>query len=369
MSRRPTRERRVLLSSRVPSAPGGSDGFTLVDLLVATAVALAALAAVSAVLPPVLDAMQAVPEAADLHQRSRATEAVVSDLLASSGAGAALLGEGPLSRTVPAIWPRRLLGSADPAGTAWADRLTMLRVGMWAAQAPTASPVAAGSTVVPLAWHPACGGDGSCGFRRGDLVIVRAGTGVMALTTLASVAGLVLTLTAPVDEAIPVPASVSVVEASALSFDVGRRQLRRADGSAPSQPVTDEVVALRFRYYGTPTAPRSPVVPGGETCVVAADGTPKLGLLGPVPGPPVELTLAELIDGPWCGTGQWRYDADLLRLHAVRVAMRLQAVSPAVRGVLPTWFAMPGSARRAGAEVRDVEMDVFVRAPNLAWSQ
>lgn len=369
MSGQPTHTRRCLASSVRSRAGRDADGFTLVDLLVATAVALAALAAVSAALPPILDTMQAVPEAADLHQRSRATEAVVSGMLTSAGAGAALLGEGPLSRTVPAIWPRRLLGSADPAGTAWADRLTLLRVDIWAAQAPTASSLGAGSSVVPIAWHPACGGDASCGFRRGDLVVVRARTGAMAMATLASVAGLVLTLASPVDEAIPLPASVSVVEASALSFDAARRQLRRADGSAPSQPVTDDVVAFRFRYYGTPAAPRSPAVPGSETCVVAADGTPKLGLLGPVPGPPVELTLAELIDGPWCGTGQWRYDADLLRLQAVRVAMRLQAVSPAVRGVLPTWFAMPGSARRVSAEVRDVEMDVFVRTPNLAWSQ
>ena len=108
---------------------------------------------------------------------------------------------------------------------------------------------------------------------------------------------------------------------------------------------------------------------GVETCAVAADGTPRLGPLGPVAGPPIELTVADFTDGPWCGAGDWRFDADLLRVRAVRFALRLQATSPGVRGQALEWFAVPGQARRLGQEVRDVELDVFVTAPNLAWAQ
>lgn len=369
-----TRRRAALGRSLSPARLGAArrdawdSGFTLVDLLVATAVALATLAVVSAALPPVLDAVQTVPEATDTQQRARATEATLSALVARAGAGASLMGEGPLAQAIPAVWPRRLLGSADPPGTAWADRLSLLHVEMWAAQAPLSSAVAAGSTSVSLTWHPACGTHVSCGFRRGDPVVVYSRSGAMTIGSLAAVHGLLLTLDSPPDQTITLPAVVAVLAATAVSFDPTRRQLRRIDGTAPSQPVTDEVVSLRVRYYGTAAAPRWPALPGIETCAVAADGTPKLGLLGPVPGPPTELTVADFIDGPWCGAGDWRFDADLLRVSAVRLAVRLQATSPAVRGLSPLWFALPGQARRIGREVRDVELDVFAAAPALAWA-
>ncbi|MGV3520013.1 hypothetical protein, partial [Luteitalea sp.] len=109
-------------------------GLTLVDLLVATCVALATIAAVGMALPPVLDVARAVPEATDLQQRARATEVVLAGLIGSAGAGADLLGHGPLPQAVPAVWPRRVLGGADPPDTAWADRLSLWQVEARAAQ-------------------------------------------------------------------------------------------------------------------------------------------------------------------------------------------------------------------------------------------
>jgi hypothetical protein len=53
----------------------------------------------------------------------------------------------------------------------------------------------------------------------------------------------------------------------------------------------------------------------------------------------------------------------------VRIGVRLQAGAGSVRGSAPEWFARPGQARRLGQEVRDVELDTFVLAPNLAWAQ
>ena len=79
--------------------------------------------------------------------------------------------------------------------------------------------------------------------------------------------------------------------------------------------------------------------------------------------------MADFMDGPWCGAGAWRFDADLLRVRAVRVGLRLQAASQAVRGLSPLWFGRPGRAARPGQEVRDVELDTFVTVPNLAWAQ
>ena len=350
-------------------APAASrSGFALLELLVALMLSLVTLAILASVLPPVLDVVQAVPEATDLQQRARATEGVVTGVIASAGAGPSLLGKGPLSLAVPAIWPRRLLTSADPPGTAWADRLSVLRVDLLGAQAPLAASVPHGATALVLTWHPACGAHPSCGFRRGDLVAAHDGSGAMAIARVEALSGMTLTLDVPVDQAIAHPAMVMVVSATALVFDAARRQLRRIDDEAASQPVTDDVVGMQVRYYGSAAPPRWPAVSGLETCAVSSAGTPKLGWLGPVPGPPVELTVADFTDGPWCGAGEWRFDADLLRVRAVRVALRLQASSPASRGVSALWFAMPGQARRPGQEVRDVELDVFAPAPNLAWS-
>ncbi|AMY11575.1 Tfp pilus assembly protein PilW [Luteitalea pratensis] len=344
-------------------------GAALLELLIATCVALATLAIVSTALPPVLDVVRAVPEATDLQQRTRGTESVLADIVSSAGAGADLIGEGPLVHAVPALIPRRVLGSPDPAGTAWADRLSLVHVEARAAQAPLAAAVPAGSPVVLLTWHPACGTHPSCGFHRGDLVIVYAHDGAMVIGTLAGVQGLLLTLDTPPDQALALPATAAAVVTRTLSFDAVRQQLRLAANAAASQPLTDDVVGMRVRYYGTAGAPRWPAVAGTDTCAVLADGTPRLGLLGPVPGPPVELTVAALMDGPWCGAGVWRFDADLLRVKAVRIGLRLQAASPAVRGRASEWFARPGQARWAGQEVRDVELDTFVLAPNLAWTQ
>ncbi|MCC6162842.1 MAG: type II secretion system protein [Acidobacteria bacterium] len=344
-------------------------GFALLELLVAVMLTLVTLAILASALPPVLDVIHAVPEATDLRQRARATEQVMSGVIASAGAGPSLLGMGPLSLAIPAIWPRRLLTSPDPPGTAWADRVTVLRVDLLAAQAPLAASVPYGAHVLALAWHAACGVHPSCGFRRGDLVVAYDSRGALALARADEVSGMTVMLDGPVDQAIALPAALAVVSATALTFDATRRQVRRTDGGAPSQPVTDEVVGMQVRYYGNAAPPRWPAVPGIETCAVTAAGTLKLGWLGPVPGPPIELTVADLGDGPWCGAGTWRFDADLLRVRAVRIALRLQALSPASRGLSPLWFAMPGQARRPGQEVRDVELDLFAPAPNLEWSQ
>ena len=344
-------------------------GVALLELLIATCVALTTLAIISTALPPVLDVVRAVPEATDLQQRTRGTEAVLADLVGTAGAGADLVGEGPLVHAVPATIPRRVLASADPPATAWADRLSLVHVEASAAQAPLAAAVPAGSVAVPLTWHPACGTHPSCGFHAGDLVLVYSRTGAMVISTLAAAQGLLLTLTTPPDQALPLPATAAAIVIRTLSFDAVRQQLRLASNAAASQPLTDDVVAVRVRYYGTAAAPRWPAIAGTDTCAVLADGTPRLGLLGPVPGPPVELTVAGFMDGPWCGAGAWRFDADLLRVRALRIGVRLQAASTAVRGRALEWFARPGQARRPGQEVRDVELETFVLAPNLAWAQ
>jgi hypothetical protein len=72
-----------------------------------------------------------------------------------------------------------------------------------------------------------------------------------------------------------------------------------------------------------------------------------------------------LTDGPWCGSGGNRFDADLLRVRRIRVALRLQASDPAVRGTNPAQFRHPGTARNSGAMAADVTVEVDVTPRNF----
>jgi hypothetical protein len=148
--------------------------------------------------------------------------------------------------------------------------------------------------------------------------------------------------------------------------DGRRRQLRRYDGDRSDVPVTDEVVALQFQYFGSPFPPDQPRPPPGiDNCVIDRDGLRRLPVLAATHGTLVELTTAMLSDGPWCGIAPYRFDADLYRLRQVRIVMRLQAESPAVRGRDDRLFMNPGTSRTRATEVADFNLLANVTPRNL----
>ncbi len=335
-------------------------GFTAIEALVALALTTAVLSTLLLLTQPVLDTVARVPEATDLHDRGRAAEGILRHVLEPAGSGPDLVLDAPLSDLIPAIWPRRLgRWSADVDGSAWSDRLTVVSVPFLAPQAPLATPLGAGATTLPLTAHHACGVRADCGFAPGDHVALLDDRGTVAFTRADTVTGAVVHPDLPLPVAVNSPAIAALVEMSVIYFDAARRQLRRYDGFANDQPLVDDVVWMAVRYYVDPVPPRRPQVPGEPTCVVDAGGMALLPLLGPVPAPLVELPPAALSDGPWCGTSPWSFDADLLRLRAVRVALRLQAASILTRGA-GSLFLHPGTASRPAQEVADLPLDVFV---------
>jgi hypothetical protein len=339
-------------------------GFTMIEALGAMALTLTVLSAVLLLVQPGLDQVVQVPEAVDLHERGRAAEAVLRRAIEPAGSGTDLLGAGALTDVVPAIWPRRLgRWSADPDGSAWADRFTTLQVPWLAAQAPLAVAAPGNSMSLALAPHVACGTLAGCGFDTGDHVALIEQAGAIGFTRLAGVAPGLLERDVPASAAVDLPASAAVIAMTVVYFDAAKRQLRRYDGLAHDQPVVDDVVWMGVRYYADPLPPRYPALTGHPTCVTDAAGMPLLPLLGPAPAPLVELSLVELSDGPWCGRAPWRFDADLLRVRGVRVAVRLQAAREMVRGS-GLDFLHPGAARRPAQQVRDLALDVFV-APRV----
>jgi hypothetical protein len=171
-------------------------------------------------------------------------------------------------------------------------------------------------------------------------------------------------------------------------------QLMQYDGRASDQPVVEDVIALRFEYFGDGEAPvaaltergtvrvtyGAPPPPtaiddpadswgAGENCIFAnVDGqyVPRLQNLG---AGVVPLGQGLLTDGPWCpdAAHAFRFDADLLRVRRVRVHVRLQAARP-FRGLAGQLFANGGSAGDSSREVPDetIAVDIAPRNINVA---
>ena len=80
----------------------------------------------------------------------------------------------------------------------------------------------------------------------------------------------------------------------------------------------------------------------------------------------VRLTPQLLTDGPWCpgAAAARRFDADLLRLRRVRVTLRVQAASAALRGK-GDLFARPGTSPGDRRYVPDQEIRFDVSPRNL----
>jgi len=168
-------------------------------------------------------------------------------------------------------------------------------------------------------------------------------------------------------------------------------QLMQYDGLASDQPAVEDVIALRFEYFGTGEPPMAFVTPrgdvrvtygavpplpavddagdtwgAGENCTIANAGgqyAPRLANLG---AGLVPIGQALLEDGPWCpdATHAFRFDADLLRLLRVRVHVRLQAARP-FRGLPGSWFVNGGAAGDPWRYVPDERVTFEVMPRNV----
>jgi hypothetical protein len=153
-----------------------------------------------------------------------------------------------------------------------------------------------------------------------------------------------------------------------LADHVTRLQFEYFGEAAPPAVLDDADMARRRTTYG-PLPPPAGVDdpldawPAGESChFQRAGGLPaaRQTTLPVESAGLAHLPLSLFADGPWCpdGTTLNRYDADLLRIRLVRITLRVQAQSPAVRGLDARLFSQPGFARKAGRLVPDLEVRV-----------
>jgi Tfp pilus assembly protein PilW len=386
----------------------GDRGLSLVELVIALGVMLAVTAGLFSVMHPAQGAFAAEQDVADMQQRLRVASDVLSRDLALAGAGAyGPPHAGPLTQYFAPVLPfRQGATNVDAPGTFAVDRPTLLAVPPTAAETTLTAPLASGAVTLQVARESNCAaGVNLCGFTANLPVLVFDEQGSVSLFTVTSVADALLqvTVTRPPNGANLAFAAGSTVVAGTsrtyfLKTDPATEtmQLMQYDGTSNADvPVLDHIVGLTFDYAGDPApptltkaiddpvgpwttyGPKPPPIdvqatgyPAGENCafMLDANGQPVPRLATLASGTAlVTLTSQQLTDGPWCpdAASDSRWDADLLRVRAIGVTLRVEVASAALRGPAGALFVNGGSAIGGARWMPDREVRFTVTPRNL----
>ena len=380
-------------------------GFSIVEVLVSCVIMLVVTAGVFSLLNPAQGTFQAQPEVSDMQQRLRvAIDSMSGDLVmagAGTYSGAAV---GSLGNYFAPILPFRSgVTNPDPPQTFKTDTLTMMFVPTTAAQTTISNAMPESSAELKVNTEPGCPvGDPLCGFYEGMQCIIFDETGAYDQFVVTNVQESAMHLQHNENKLTKEYSANSYITQVAshtyyLKTDDATQtyQLMHYDGNKTDTPIADNVVGLRFDYFGEPEAPRlrKPVTdpkgpwtsyspkppalgvttsnwPAGENCtfmVVNGQQVPRLadlspGLIGLVP-----LTQQMLTDGPWCpdSASPTRFDADLFRIRKVRITVRVQVASRALRGPVGTLFTKGGTSPGGERWIPDQEIRFDVTPRNL----
>jgi hypothetical protein len=387
----------------------------MIELVIATALTAVVMSAAVAIIVPSQGIFEAQPEAADLQQRVRAAaDAVLRDIMAAGAGVDTGPASGPLSDYLPPVMPYRIGDSnSDIARGAFfrTDTLSLITLPSLVAQARVTRASVAGQQLVVDA-APNCGGvpfDRLCGFTQDMRVIVLDGDGTYDMGSVASVLGLVVTIDHVGSFAGTHNGGTAILAAVDLhtyyaknDTATGAFQLVHYDGRVTDLPVVDELLKLAFEYFGDPSPPQ--LLPGadlrssqgpwttygprpppldvdntgdawaaGENCLFRVSEGAQVTRLATLSGSlsDVKLDAALLTDGPWCpdAASPVRYDADLLRVRRVRVAMRFEAAAASLRGPASTLFQRGGTATSSTRLVPDFETRFDVTPRNVSLSR
>ena len=302
-----------------------TDGFSLVEALVAMTIALIVVGSAASLMLPSQGLAASRSETADMQQRLRVAADTLYHRINGAGAGAYSGAEpGPLTNTVAAILPYRAgTASADPPGSFKSDVITVLSV-------PRNGTQPIGTTY----W-----------LKREE------STGSYQLMAVDGTNG------------IDVPVVDHVV---ALGFEYF------GDPAPPTmrKPLSDPVGP--WTTYGPkPSLTPDSSFSSGENCVFVSDGSstpqPRLAILEAAGGALPTLASSQLTDGPWCpnDTAPDRWDADLLRIRGVGVRIRVQAALSRLRGPAGALFVNAGTSRGGNQWLPDIEVRFQVAPRNL----
>lgn len=352
-------------------------GYSLVELMVSTAIMLVVTGAVFTLVSPSQGISQAQPEASDMQQRIRVSvEALHKDLVMAGAGPYQGAVTGSLQNFFAPILPYRVgQQNSDPATGIYyrPDAITIVYVPNTSSQTTISSPMPNVSAEVKVNPQPNCPtGDQLCGFKQGMSVLIFDSTGAWESFAITEVQTSAMHMQHRGQQfQKPYDAGAQIVEAQFHTYwlDSANNRLMHYDGITTDLPVAENIVGLRFTYFGEPAPPFAPKPPiGTANCLFDISGNPVLPTLPATSGSLVELTQDMLTDGPWCGSAPARFDADLYRLRKVGVAVRAQVASPTFRGANPTFFRQPGTARGGERYIPDfaTTFEVVPRNLNLA---
>jgi prepilin-type N-terminal cleavage/methylation domain-containing protein len=354
-------------------------GYTLVELLISTAIMLVVTGAIFSIVNPARDTSQVQPEMSDQQQRLRVGAEMLYKDLVMAGAGVYQgASSGSLMKYFAPIQPYRT-GRVDPdpaKGIFYRpDAISMVYVPNTAAQTTIRVKMPQPSAEIKVNAQPNCPvGDTLCGFKNDMSLLIFDDTGTWDSFEVTNVQDEALHLQhrgQVFNKAYDEGANIVQADWHTYYLNAATNQLMHYDGLTTETPVVDNVVGLLFTYFGTPNPPTEPKpVIGVENCVVGADGKPKLDVLPGDSESLVELDPAILTDGgvgvvTWCGANANVFDPDLYRIRKVRVTLRMQVGLASLRGSDTVLFRKPGLAKVGDRFVPDYEMVFDVTPRNL----
>jgi hypothetical protein len=403
------------MRARIQSARG----FSVAELLIASAIMLTVTGAVFTLMNPSVGTFRTQPEVSDLQQRLRVgTDALNKDLLMAGGGTYMGPVAGALYNFFAPVVPYRLgMTNNDPTSGIFfraaagnpnaSDTISFFYVPPSMAQTTISNGMPAQSSELKVNAQPFCGPnkkDQLCGFEEGIRVMIWDASGSMDFMTITHVQPAALHLQHNQDKLSKSYEAGSVISQIAmhtyyLKTDIATNthQLRHYDGFDSDLPIVDDVVKLEFEYFGDPRppialpnksmadpvgpwttyGPKPPVIGvdnnqdswgAGENCVFSVQGGQHVSRLPALSNglAQVQLTQAMLTDGPWCpdAASALRFDADLLRVRRVRVKVRAQAPA-ALRGPAGVLFKYGGTSTAANQFVPDQEFSFDVTPRNL----
>ena len=396
----------ILNATNRTNAIGHDEGFSLLEVLVSTAVMLTVTAGIFSVMNPATGAFSREPEVADTQQRLRvATDTLYKDLVMAGGGAYSGTQAGTLSYFFASVLPyRQGLTLDDPPGTYKTDTITLMYVPTTSAQTTISQPMPASSSELKVNSEPQCDkADCLCGFKGGMNVLIYDDTGSYDNFTITEVQCPAAHLQHNLNDlAKQYDTNSKIVQVADHTYYLNAQtsQLMHYDGSnAPDTPVVDNVVGLNFEYYGDPQPPtlikplsdpagpwttygpkppaltqKTTAYPVGENCafqVVGGFQVPRLAVLGAGGSTLVQLKKADL-DGSdpnvaWCpdAANPNRFNANLLRIRKIVVTLRVQTAAAALRGPASALFTNGGTALQANKWIPDQEIRFQVTPRNL----
>ena len=352
-------------------------GYTLIELLVSTAIMITVTGAIFSLMNPAQGNAQTQPEVADMQQRMRLGNDTIFKELVMSGAGPY---QGPVRGALvnffAPILPRRVGFQNPDAPTIFRDdTITMSYIPNSYSQTIISKSMPTPSSELKVKDQPNCPEDANnlCGFKEGDDVIIFDSTGNFDIFTITQVQDEAAHMQHRGQElatAYNEGASITQIVSYTYYRNSQTNQLIRYDGYTEEIPLVDNVVDLKFEYFGDPNPPVQPEPPQGvANCLYdEAHNYVNMPTLTPDEGSLAALPAKMLTDGPMCGGGNNAFDADLLRVRKVRVTMRVQAANPALRGSDTALFKNPGTSRGGEKFIPDytITFEISPRNLNLA---